>query len=151
MVHRRFGARGRDRAHRVVAVGMAVLLLGAGAPATARAAPADPAGLTGTPLTPDGSESGPKAATSRLAESDPAVLAATGPDRVPVLVTLDYDSVATYAGGVADLAGTASYQFTVQGATTQGTVTSTLVSSQDAQPRLPGTSVDVETITVTRR
>ena len=45
-------------------------------------------------------KSSPKAATSRLAQSDPAVLAATGTAKVPLLVKLDYDSVATYSGGV---------------------------------------------------
>lgn len=84
----------------------ASLLASALLPATAGAEPADAGNLTGTAIEVADRVSVPKAATSRLAESDPAVLAATGTDTVPVMVKLDYDSVATYTGGVADLAPT---------------------------------------------
>nr|MBA3799359.1 S8 family serine peptidase [Geodermatophilaceae bacterium] len=40
----------------------------------------------------------PKAATSRLAQSDPSVLEATGTEPTAVVVKLDYDSLATYEG-----------------------------------------------------
>jgi subtilisin family serine protease len=41
-----------------------------------------------------------KAPTSRLAKTDAALLGRTDSAKIPVLVKLDYDSVATYAGGV---------------------------------------------------
>jgi hypothetical protein len=47
-----------------------------------------------------------KAPTSRLAETDPTLLNRTEPTRIPVLIKLDYDPVATYSGGVAGLAAT---------------------------------------------
>lgn len=49
---------------------------------------------------------GAKSATSRLAETDPALLGRTDATPIPVLVKLDYDSLATYQGGIADLAAT---------------------------------------------
>ena len=64
---------------------------------------ADPPTFTGQGLASTGSTTSPKAATSRLAQSDPTVLAATGTAKVPLLVKLDYDSVATYSGGVDNL------------------------------------------------
>jgi hypothetical protein len=47
-----------------------------------------------------------KAPTSRLAKTDAALLGRTDSARIPVLVKLDYDSVATYAGGVRGYAAT---------------------------------------------
>ncbi|MCW6005780.1 S8 family serine peptidase [Micromonospora sp. CPCC 205371] len=47
-----------------------------------------------------------KAPTSRLAQTDPTLLNRTESTRIPVLVKLDYDPVATYSGGVAGLAAT---------------------------------------------
>ena len=47
-----------------------------------------------------------KAPTSRVAKSDQALLDRTDTAAVPIVVKLDYDSVATYAGGVKDLAPT---------------------------------------------
>ncbi len=91
--------RQRRQLSRVVAVGLAVAI--ATAPTSSVAA--DPPDFSGQGLTSSGSESAPKAATSRLAQSDPAVLQATGTAEVPVLVKLDYDSVATYTGGVQNL------------------------------------------------
>jgi subtilisin family serine protease len=89
--------------------GLVALLVGAliggsvlAAPAAA-ADPVDPESLTGTGLPISSTESVTKSATSRLAKSDPEVLAATSPERVPLLVKLDYDSVATYTGGEAGL------------------------------------------------
>jgi hypothetical protein len=49
---------------------------------------------------------GDKAPTSRLAQSDPALLSRTDSQRVPVMIKLDYDSTATYTGGVKGLAAT---------------------------------------------
>lgn len=97
---------GRGRAGRVLAVAAAAAVAGALLPATASAQPADVGKFTATDVPVADRESVAKAATSRLAESDPAVLAATGTETVPILVKLDYDSVATYSGGVPDLAPT---------------------------------------------
>ncbi|GAA4457898.1 S8 family serine peptidase [Phytohabitans houttuyneae] len=47
-----------------------------------------------------------KSPTSRLAQTDPTLLNRAEATRIPVLVKLDYDPVATYGGGVAGLAAT---------------------------------------------
>ena len=47
-----------------------------------------------------------KAPTSRLAETDPVLLGRTDASLVPVVVKLDYDSVATYQGTVAGIEAT---------------------------------------------
>lgn len=96
----------RGRAGRALVVVTTAALTVVLVPATASASPADTDGLTATPIAVADQVSVAKAATSRLAESDPAVLAATGTEMVPVMVKLDYDSVATYAGGVENLAPT---------------------------------------------
>jgi hypothetical protein len=51
-------------------------------------------------------EEGDKAPTSRLAESDPELVSRMDATRVSVLIKLDYDSAATYGGGVPGLAPT---------------------------------------------
>ena len=92
------------RPWRLVGAASAIALVLAMAPvSSAAAAPVDPGDLTGQGLTSSDDESGSKATTSRLAQSDPAVLEATGTEQVPLLVKLDYDSVATYSGGVDNL------------------------------------------------
>jgi len=92
------------RPWRLVGAASAIALVLAMAPvSSATAAPVDPGDLTGQGLTSSDDESGGKATTSRLAQSDPAVLEATGTEQVPLLVKLDYDSVATYSGGVDNL------------------------------------------------
>ena len=48
--------------------------------------------------TPDEAIDGNKSLTSRIAETDPALLGRTDATPVEVLVKLDYDSVATYQG-----------------------------------------------------
>ena len=50
--------------------------------------------------------SAPKSLTSRLAETDRTLLGRRDTAPVPVLVKLDHDPVATYAGGVAGYAAT---------------------------------------------
>ena len=79
-----------------------LLVLSAG-PAAAQP-PAGP--FTGQPLPVAERVATDKAPTSRIAQSDPELLARTDPQPVPVLVKLDYDSTATYAGGVGDLEAT---------------------------------------------
>ena len=68
--------------------------------------PIDPAELTATSLTSAERITGNKTLTSRLAESDPALLGRTDSTPVEVVVKLDYDSVATYQGPSTDLAAT---------------------------------------------
>ena len=75
--------------------------------ATASAAPpSPPPALSAQQLTPSETIDGTKSATSRLAESDPALLKRTDSKPVSVMVKLDYDSAATYTGGVDDLPAT---------------------------------------------
>lgn len=57
-------------------------------------------------LTPEAIYDAAKAPTSRLAQTDPALLGRTDSTPVPVVVKLDYDSVATYGGDVSGLAAT---------------------------------------------
>ena len=71
-----------------------------------RAQEDDPPDLTATPLTTDERSTGDKSLTSRLAETDPALLGRSDATPVQVMIKLDYDSFATYQGGVADLAAT---------------------------------------------
>ena len=63
--------------------------------------------FTATELLPDSAPiEGAKSRTGRIAETDPALLGRSDSTPVNVLVKLDYDSVATYAGGVQGLAAT---------------------------------------------
>jgi hypothetical protein len=62
--------------------------------------------LTAAPLTPSDRVAGDKAASSSLAETDPALLARNDAQPVQVMIKLDYDAVAAYQGGVANLAAT---------------------------------------------
>lgn len=76
-----------------------LLVLGAGS------ASAQPA-FTATPIPEAGRVVADKAPTSRLARSDQALLDRTDAAPVSMLVKLDYDSAATYSGGVGDLEAT---------------------------------------------
>jgi hypothetical protein len=66
----------------------------------------DQAKLTGQALTPAERVQATKAPTSRLAQTDKNLLGRTDSAPVSILVKLDYDSVATYSGGVAGLDAT---------------------------------------------
>src|SRR5215207_3746992 len=66
----------------------------------------DKADLTGHALTPAQRVAADKAPTSRLAQTDKNLLGRTDSAPVSVLVKLDYDSVATYSGGMAGLEAT---------------------------------------------
>ncbi len=66
----------------------------------------DAKGFTATPLAATDTVEGFKSATGRLAESDPSLLARSDPTRVNVMVKLDYDATATYAGEIDGLAAT---------------------------------------------
>jgi subtilisin family serine protease len=65
-----------------------------------------PPSFTATALSPVAKVSGAKAPSSSLARTDPALLGRTDATPIPVLVKLDYDAVASYAGGVSGYAPT---------------------------------------------
>jgi len=88
----------RRRTKGVLAATVLAMLTVAVAPVSgAMAAPDVPDLIVGGPLSAE-RVSVPKAATSRLAQSDPSVLEATGTEPTAVVVKLDYDALATYAG-----------------------------------------------------
>src|SRR4051794_2580608 len=63
--------------------------------------------FTGTPVAPSGPPlDGAKSKTGQLAESDTALLARTDAKVVPIMVKVDVDPVASYAGGVDGLKAT---------------------------------------------
>lgn len=95
--------RGTRRAPVAVAATIA-LVLGITLPTAAL----DRAGgnLTATKLTPVSRVSGYKAASSRLAQSDRALLRRGDAARVPVVIKLDYDAIATYQGSIPGLRAT---------------------------------------------
>src|SRR5690606_8331813 len=70
----------------------------------AAATPADR--FTAKPVEIDSVESAHKAPTSRLAQTDPALLGRTDSKPVAVLIKLAHDPVATYSGEVSGLAAT---------------------------------------------
>ena len=78
-----------------------LLLLGV----DASGAPNGPA-LSGASLTPAGRVQADKAPTSRLAETDQSLLGKSDAAPVQVMIKLDYDSVATYGGGIRGLEAT---------------------------------------------
>lgn len=94
-------SRSHHRLARAVIVGVAVaglVITGAVAPASAEE---DAPDFTAAPLTPDGAPIvSAKSASGRLAQSDAALLARTDAAVTPVMVKVDVDPVASYAGGV---------------------------------------------------
>ncbi|HET8657558.1 MAG TPA: S8 family serine peptidase, partial [Micromonosporaceae bacterium] len=74
----------------------------AAVPAAAQA----PGSYDATPLSAQERVDGPKAPTSRLAKTDRSLLGRTDTAPVSVMIKFDYDSIATYAGGVRGLAPT---------------------------------------------
>ena len=102
--------------HRRVAIAAALvlsLLVGpAIAPATAQEAPPGGEGgrlgtpLSTTPLTPSETVEGYKSLSSRVAESDPELVARQDAARVPVVIKFDYDGIASYRGGIAGVPAT---------------------------------------------
>ena len=67
---------------------------------------ADPTGFTATGLTPSSRFTGFKSSSADLAKSDPALVARTDAAQVAVMIKLDYDATASYAGGIKGLAAT---------------------------------------------
>ncbi|HEY8543607.1 MAG TPA: S8 family serine peptidase, partial [Acidimicrobiales bacterium] len=97
------------RRFRSVGLAMAAVLISAGitaAPGAAQEAGDPPDFTSSGGLTPDEVIDAPKAPSSQLAQSDPELVARRDAASVNVMVKLDYDSVATYAGGVDDLEAT---------------------------------------------
>jgi subtilisin family serine protease len=89
---------------RLALVLVPLLILAFAGVAEAEAAPR-PA-LTATKVAPADRVVAQKTPTSRIAETDPALLGRKDSTLVPVVVKLDYDSVSTYTGGVAGYAAT---------------------------------------------
>jgi hypothetical protein len=69
---------------------------------------AEPQGrtLTATQLDPSGTVTGSKSVSGRLAKTDAELLARTDATPVNVMIKLDYDATASYAGGIKGLAAT---------------------------------------------
>jgi hypothetical protein len=72
----------------------------------AQAAGPDPSKFTATAISPTASDTAPKSASGRLATSDATLLTRTDDAPVHVMVKLDYDATASYAGDVSGLAAT---------------------------------------------
>ncbi|NMR19467.1 S8 family serine peptidase [Cellulomonas fimi] len=103
----------RRTSPRALTTAACALLLAAGlvtAPAQAAPQPDDVAAaadrFTAQGLTPESRETGVKSPSARLAQTDPELLARTDSEPVAVVLKLDADATAVYAGGVADLAPT---------------------------------------------
>lgn len=92
----------RLRSGLAVAAMVPVVVALAATPSTANPA----VGFTAEALTPTSSYEAAKAPTSRLAQTDPALLNRTDSTPTSVLVKLDYDSIATYTGEVSGYAAT---------------------------------------------
>jgi hypothetical protein len=88
---------------------LATLLLALGvlaASASAESGAVNPSKLTASPLAADSTIEGAKSDIARLAETDPSLLGRTDSTPVNVMIKYDYDSTASYDGGVAGLAAT---------------------------------------------
>ena len=101
--------RGRARGRlslALIATSLVAALIG-GTTSSAAAAGGDPSKLKlGAALGAGTTVSAGKAFTSRLAQSDPAVLNLTGTAPTSIMVKLDYDALATYTGDIAGFAAT---------------------------------------------
>ncbi|WP_447924434.1 S8 family serine peptidase [Georgenia muralis] len=76
------------------------------APAGAAPSPTAPDAFSAEALEPDGTVTAGKSASARLARTPDALLERSDSDPVNVVIKLDYDAVASYAGGVDGLAAT---------------------------------------------
>ncbi len=106
----RFRARTRTTRRTVIAGLSAGLLVAATLPALGAAAaepsPTNGKTWTATPLTVASTVNGAKSPSGQLAKSDPALINSTSAKPVRVVVKLDYDSLASYRGGLEGLPGT---------------------------------------------
>jgi len=75
-------------------------------PTTADVGASANADFTAVPIAPTDRVTADKALTSRVAETDPALLGRTDATPVQVMIKLDYDSTATYTGTVEGLDAT---------------------------------------------
>lgn len=104
-------ARHSSSVRRVAVTASVIAVVVAGGASTSAqavgAAPPDPSRFTATPITAIESRiDAPKSATGKVAKSDPALLKRTDAALVNVMVKLDLDPVASYAGGVKGLKAT---------------------------------------------
>jgi subtilisin family serine protease len=104
----RRGGTPRRRPRLTVVAVVALVLAVLAAPAGAGAAPASTGQpkLTATPLAPVSRVQGAKSVTSRLARTDTSLLGQRSAAPVHVVVKLDYDSLAAYAGQIRGLPAT---------------------------------------------
>jgi len=95
-------------ARRVPAAATALLLSAAflSVTTTSDAAASDPSSFSATQLTPDSRVDGYKSMSSGVAKSTPGLLRRTDAAMVRVMIKLDYDSLASYRGGVGHLRAT---------------------------------------------
>ena len=66
----------------------------------------DPTQFQATPLFPESTFTGTKSPTSKIAQTDPALLGRSDATPLNVMIKFDYDATASYAGGVAGLEAT---------------------------------------------
>jgi hypothetical protein len=83
-----------------------LLVLGIVAASASAQSGVNPSKLTASPLAADSTIEGAKSDVARLAETDPSLLGRTDSTPVNVMIKYDYDSTASYDGGVAGLAAT---------------------------------------------
>ena len=94
------------RTHRRVMLSSALGIVTLLASVLPGAAAEPPDGWSATGLSPAGRVEGFKSASADLVKSDADLIKRTDGDRVRVMVKLDYDALASYAGGIEDLAAT---------------------------------------------
>ncbi|MCW2877619.1 MAG: hypothetical protein JWQ95_1719 [Sphaerisporangium sp.] len=102
-----------SRARRIAAVGASLAVVAVMSPAVPASADPTPSPATGstskwkaTPLTLADRVQGAKSPTGKLAKSDETLFKATSAKPISVVVKLDYDSLASYKGGLKGLPGT---------------------------------------------
>jgi len=90
----------------VSGIALALTAIGPASSATAVPSAVDPSELTATGLSPVSRITGAKSITGRLAQTDPTLLGRTDSTPVNVVVKLDYDATASYAGDIEGLEAT---------------------------------------------
>ncbi len=90
----------------IAAVTVLPLVVLAGSPGSAQEPPPPTLAPSDATVSVSGRVEADKAPSSRLAETDPELLARDDAEPVAVMIKLDYDSIATYQGGIENLAAT---------------------------------------------